>query len=307
MMKRDDFAPAGPDEWAAGMLSRLTDWARSPWGVRSLAVVGVLAIYLVFWRSSPEEPRASAPIEQGQIEAAFVGETEFVQEVSAPKKSTLAEQFVAAVNNENRGIPILIGNDTAVGDVGRIGSPVRVIQVISDGRMLVDATGKTIILEADTNGIVDDSEFTVRDQVIVRATEQYKAVSGATRTVFVLAVVPASEIGKVKGGPEASKLIDAQIQLTFSLILAKYREVREWTHDISGGGRKIRRTGFVVSLNDDEVEVKQAGKSDQTSGLVVTMSLNRISETDRSYLREWKSRDDSVRLIAKTLNLEYRP
>lgn len=306
-MKRDDFAPAGPDEWAAGMLTRLIDWARSPWGVRSLAAVGVLLIYLVFWRASPPEQEAAEPIKQSQIEAAFVGETEFVQEVSAPKKPTLAEQFVAAANKEGRGIPILIGNDTAVGDVGRIGSPVRVIQVISDGRMLVDVMGKMIILEADTNGIVDDSKFTVRHQVMVRATEQYKAVSGATRTVFVLAAVPAKEIEQVKGGPEAAKLIDSQIQLTFSLMLAKYREVREWTHDISGGGRKVRRTGFVVSLNDDEVEVKQAGKSDQTSGLVVTMSLNRISETDRSYLREWKARDESVRLIAKTLNLEYRP
>ncbi|HEV7301624.1 MAG TPA: hypothetical protein VGN72_19825 [Tepidisphaeraceae bacterium] len=75
----------------------------------------------------------------------------------------------------------------SIGDVGRLPSETRIVQVIDRMRTLLSLDGKIVMLDVyPTTGLTDDSDFASADPFQVTGTTQYETVMGSTRTVFVL-------------------------------------------------------------------------------------------------------------------------
>jgi hypothetical protein len=208
MMKRDDFAPAGPDEWAAGMLTRLIDWARSPWGVRSLAAVGVLLIYLVFGRGSTPKPEAKLPpkaIDAELIDEPFIDESGKPSSEAQQPKRTPEDYFVEQVSAGNyRGI--VDPSQMKPGDVCSVPGPFLIAQ-IQDEESAIVTIGKTplYLTEIDTKDYADGMEFPNPTPVVVMGTRSYLAVNGGKKTILWIHPVDQVQIIKTKGGMEAMR------------------------------------------------------------------------------------------------------
>jgi len=94
------------------------------------------------------------------------------------------------------------GRDATDGAVGFIGDglkgfPVLVQQVTGTDSALVRTGGNLYILEADMNGVIDDTLFDVPRPVEVKGTRTYTTVTGGSKTVRVLRMLTKKEYEEV--------------------------------------------------------------------------------------------------------------
>jgi len=99
-------------------------------------------------------------------------------------------------------IGVIDSQDASDGAVGFIGDglkgfPVLVQQVTGTDSALVRTGGNLYILEADMNGVIDDTFFDVPRPVEVKGTRTYTTVTGGSKTVRVLRMLTKKEYEEV--------------------------------------------------------------------------------------------------------------
>lgn len=163
----------------------------------------------------------------------------------------------------------------SLGDSGKLDT-IRVIQVLSENRLLVTSAGETFILEGiDTAGVVDNRAISGgRSLFVVDRTDNYTSVIGARKTVFVLKVVPTDEadtlleqIHKAEAEREQLAKIEADSLLT--------KELRTWKS--TDGTFKVEAR--FVRMDDGVVTFRKA------DGTEVSATLEKLSDEDQLYIK----------------------
>lgn len=101
-------------------------------------------------------------------------------------------------------IPLLEVRTLATGQAGYLGSgdlftPVKVMQVLQDSRILISCGRETLILTGvKTTDVTDGKVIDLPGPVEVIGTESYKTVTGASNTVFVIRGMPSHEWEQVR-------------------------------------------------------------------------------------------------------------
>lgn len=165
-------------------------------------------------------------------------------------------------------IPLLEVRTLATGQAGYLGSgdlftPVKVLQVLQDSRILISCGGETLILTGvKTTDVTDGKIVNLPGPVEVIGTESYKTVAGASNTVFVIQAMSSLEWEKAR-------------EYLKKNLPGRPLRLRKWA-DLTG---KVLVEAEYVSHDKSEVTVRLADKTEQK------LIINKLSKADRIFIK----------------------